>query len=132
LYSTAKLEPENCSRFPELIPLVSNPDKLNEQKALIFLRKHFPASLVQGFPLRAILLPRVTGRRDTNLVKAGAMDAFRAIAPTTVLHLSRASDETARKVSTLCRSLPVYTLEAGTDLRQIPEVIADFLKCGGR
>jgi hypothetical protein len=128
LYSTAKLVPDNCDRFPQLRPLVSNPDKLGEQKALIYLREHFPASIVRGLPLRAILLPRVTGQPNTKLVKAGAMDAFRAIAPTTLLHLTRATDEAARKISALCRSLPVYWLDAGTELPQIPQVIAKFLE----
>ena len=49
LYSTAKLVPDNCERFPQLEPLVSNPDKLSEQKALIYLREHFPESVVRGF-----------------------------------------------------------------------------------
>lgn len=128
LYSTAKLVPDNCDRFPQLRPLVSNPDKLDEEKALIYLREHFPASIVRGLPLRAILLPRVTGRPETKLVKAGAMDAFRAIAPTTLLHLARATDEASRKISALCRSLPVYWLDAGTDLTQIPRVITEFLE----
>ncbi len=128
LYSTAKLVPENCDRFPQMETLVSNPDKLGEQKALIYLQKHFPANIVKGFPLRAILLPRVTGFTDTTLAKAGAMDAFRAIAPTTLLHLTRATEEAARKISVLCRSLPVYWLDAGTDLAQIPRVIGNFLR----
>jgi hypothetical protein len=131
LYSTAKLVPDNCDRFPQLKSLVSNPDKLDEQKALIYLREHFPANVVRGFPLRAILLPRVTGQRNTRIVKAGAMDAFRSIAPTTLLHLTRATDEAARKISTLSRALPVYWLEAGTDLPQIPQVIREFLGNGG-
>jgi hypothetical protein len=128
LYSTAKLFPDNCGRFPGIQPLVSNPDKLDEQKALIYLREHFPANIVRGFPLKAIMLPRVTGLRDTSLVKAGSMDAFRAIAPTTLLHLTGATEEAARKISILCRSLPVYWLEAGTELAQIPRVIGDFLR----
>lgn len=127
LYSTAKLVPDNCDRFPQLRPLVSNPDKLDEQKALIYLREDFPQSVVRGFPLRAILLPRVTGLRNTGLVKAGAMDAYRAIAPTTLLHLTRATEEAARKISILSRSLPVYWLDAGTELAQIPRVIREFL-----
>jgi hypothetical protein len=132
LYSTAKLVPENCHRFPRLKPLVSNSDKLGEQKALIYLREHFPASVVRGFPLQAILLPRVTGLRDTRLVKAGGMDAYRAIAPTTLLHLTRATEQASRKISLLCRALPAYWLEAGTDLQQIPQVIGEFLRGRGR
>ena len=128
LYSTAKLNSDNCDRFPQIRPLVSNSDKLGEQKALIYVREHFPESVVRGFPLRAILLPRVTGLGNTRLVKAGAMDGFRAIAPTTLLHLTRATEQASRKISTLCRALPVYWLEAGTDLTQIPQVIGELLR----
>ncbi len=128
LYSTAKLDSDNQHRFSHLWPMVSNPDKLDTQKALIFLREHFPGRLTRGFPLRAILLPRVTGLADTKLVEAGAMEACRAILPTTILHLPRATEEAARKVSILCRALPVYILEAGTDLPQIPQVIEELLR----
>jgi len=130
LYATAKLVPDNCDRFPQIKPFISNPDKLDGEKALIFLQEHFPSKVVRGFPLRAIMLPRVTGLKNTKLVKARALDAYRAIAPTTLLHLTRATEQAAHKINLLCRSLPVYFLEAGTDLAQIPQVISEFLTGG--
>jgi hypothetical protein len=129
---TTGCRPIGNDKFTQELSSFGSMAKLDEQKALIYLREHFPDSIVRGLPLRAILLPRVTGLPNTKLVKAGGMDAFRAIAPTTLLHLTRATDEAARKISTLCRSLPVYWLEAGTDLPQIPQVITEFLKSGAR
>jgi hypothetical protein len=130
LYSTAKLEPDNVHRFPHMRPLISNPDNLDKEKALIFLDQHFPQKLTRGFPIRAILLPAVTGLRDTRLVRVGPMAAFKAIAPTTLLHLPRVTEEATRKISLLSRSAPVYLLEAGTDLAQIPQVISGLLRNG--
>ena len=128
LYSTAKLVPDNCDRFPQLIPWFRIPTSSTRRKLSFICESTFPPALSADLPLRAILLPRVTGLPETKLVKAGAMDAFRAIAPTTLLHLARATDEASRKISALCRSLPVYWLDAGTDLPQIPRVITEFLE----
>ncbi len=131
LYNTAKLEPHNLARFPKLMPMVNNHDRLDGEKAMIFLHEHAPGEIVRGFPLRAILLPRVTGRRDTRLEPATPAAAVMALAPTTLVHLQGASQEAFGKLARLARKLPIYTLEAGTDLPQIPALILDLLKKGG-
>jgi len=131
LYSTAKLEPHDLGRFPKLKPMVNNHGRLTSEKALIFLHDHAPGEIVRGFPLRAILLPRVTGRRDTRLERTTPAAALMALAPTTLVHLQGASQEAFGKLARLARKLPVYTLEAGTDLSQIPVVILELLEKGG-
>lgn len=131
LYGTAKLEADNLQRFPELGPLVSNPDRLDKQKAVIYLGRHFPEKLISGFPLKAILAPRVTGLRDTRLVPAGPMASLKAIAPTTLFHLPGAGREAFAKLTALVRRTPTYFLEAGSDLVQIPETILGLLSRGG-
>lgn len=131
LYGTAKLEPHNLERFPELVPLVANPERLADQKAVIYLNRHFPGKLTRGFPLKAILIPRVTGLRDTRLVEASPMASLKAIAPTTIFHLPGDGSHTLAKLAALVRQVPSYTLEAGTDLAQIPEAILDLLSRSG-
>ncbi len=127
LYGTAKLRPENLHRFPHLESLVSNPDVLDEQKALLYLYRHRSEQLVRGFPLRAILLPRVTGARGSRLAPATARDAVAAIAPTTMFQLPGHSEELFDKVNRLADALPTFWLDAGTDLATIPAVIDDLL-----
>ena len=87
LYGTAKLAPDNLRRFPHLRRFVSNPDGLEKEKAMIFLKDACPAQLALGFPVRALLLPHVTGCRDTTLRRATPIACLEALAPTTIFHL---------------------------------------------
>jgi len=131
LYSTAKLVPGNLSRFPELSGKLSNPDRLTTEKAMVNVHAHFPAKVLSGFPIRAILLPRVTGARDTQLKPATAADAVLALAPTTVAQLEGHSRETFAKIVALSGSVPSYWLDVGTDLTLIPAAIGDCLASHG-
>ncbi|MEX1008073.1 MAG: serine kinase [Acidimicrobiia bacterium] len=127
LYNTAKLRPENLHRFPHLERLVTNADSLSEQKAMLFLQHHRPEQLRAGFPVRAILLPRVTGRPRTQTSPATARDALAAIAPTTMFQLPGASPELFEKVGRLTRAVPCFWLDAGTELSEIPVAVDDLI-----
>ncbi len=127
LYSTAKLRPENLHRFPHLERLVANADALETQKAMLFLYRHRPEQLSAGFPVRAIVLPRVTGRPHTDVVPATARDALVAIAPTTMFQLPGESPEVFAKVSRLTRTVPSYWLDVGTELSEIPVAVDELL-----
>ena len=98
LYSTAKLEPDNLHRFPELAPLVANPDRLDSQKAMLFLHEHRPEQLVLHAPVGAILLPRIAHTSRTTLAPAPASAAMSALAPTTLFQLPGYGREVARQV----------------------------------
>lgn len=100
---------------------------LPEDKHLLLLGRSHPGSLIRSFPLRAILLPRVTGRALTRIVPVGAGEALRAMAPSTLLELAGAYTADFRRLSGIARSVPCFTLEAGTDLTQIPVEIGRLL-----
>ena len=127
LYCTAKLERHHLHRLPHLEPLVTNAMRPEEEKALIYLSERYSEKLTHGFPIHAILLPRVTGLRDTRLVECGRAASLKALAPTTVIHLQGAADQTMSKLAALARSVPSFYLDMGTDLTQIPTTIAKFL-----
>lgn len=128
LYGTAKLEGGNLVRFPHLAALVSNPARQNGEKALLHINSALPGRMHHGFPIRAILVPTITGRRDTALRSVGAGEAFRALAPTTLFHLPGAQHKAISKLGALVRRVPVYRLEAGTELAQIPAAISRLLE----
>jgi len=128
LYSTAKLDPDNLSRLPHLGKLVANADRLDREKAMIFLQRSAPEKLSTGFPIRAILIPRITGLRETTMRRATAGETFLALAPTTLCHLPGAERQGFEKLKTLVRQTPAYWLEAGTELPGIPAAILRLLK----
>ena len=117
-------------RFPRLRPSVVNSESLAQEKALVFMNDVCPQKISRGFPIRAILLPRVTGLPDTRLRKATPAAALKALAPTTIFHLQGASREAFQKMSLLARRVPSYVLELGTGLPQIPAAILELLRKG--
>jgi hypothetical protein len=124
LYGTAKLEPGNLERFPALAPLIANAERLEAEKAMVFLREHRPDRLVSTLRLEAIVLTSVTGRRDSGLEVTSPAAVLRVLAPTTSFHLPGYRREVFAKASALARSLPCYRLDAGTDLEQLAATVA--------
>lgn len=131
LYNTAKLEATHVNRnVPQLKPMINNQEALETEKALFFLHQHYPEKLTSGFPIRAILLPQVTGEKDTKLSSVSSMSALRALAPSTMLQLSGTGKSEFQSMANLVKQVPSYCLELGTELSQIPQVILKFLKEG--
>jgi hypothetical protein len=132
LYNTAKLLPDSLARLPALTRFVTNSDRLDTEKAMVFLHRSRPEKVVAGFPIRAILTPRVTGERNTRIVPSSPLGSLRALLPTTVFHLPGGTQAIHRKIAALARKVPGYILEAGTDLTQIPAEIERFIVEGSK
>jgi hypothetical protein len=131
VYNTAKLRGDlDLQRFPHLAPLVRNKSLLEEEKAVFFLHQHFPEQVSSGFPIKAILLPRVTHAEETRLRPATPGSALTALAPSTLLQLPGAGAAAIKKMSRLVQRVPAYVLELGTDVPRIPEVILGLLSRG--
>lgn len=127
LYNSAKLNADHIQRLPHLLPMVSNSEKLDAEKALIFLHDHYPDKVTKGFPVRAILLPRVTGLPETRLKETSSAVSLAALAPSTIFQLPGAGPEVLGHLSEFVRQIPGYVLELGTDLSRIPGVILGLL-----
>jgi hypothetical protein len=127
LYNSAKLNSDHVQRFPALLPKVANPERLADEKALLFVNEHYPAKVATRLPVRAILVPRVTGLLETRLKRASVAMTLAALAPSTIFQLPRAGDEAFKFLATFARQLPCYSIEVGTDLSTIPPAIEGLL-----
>ena len=127
LYNSAKVAPCQIWRLPNLLTAVSNSERLDAEKAIIFLHEHYPEKVTTGFPVRAILIPRITGLSETRLKKASPVGSLTALAPSTIFQLPRAGHETLQSLTNFVKQVPSYVLELGPDLSKIPEVILDLL-----
>jgi hypothetical protein len=128
LYNAAKLDPEGLERFPHLAASVANRDRLDREKAMLFLHESWPTVLIDGFPLRAVVVPEVTGRPDTAVELAPQSLAVLALARTTTMHLPAARARTVAKLMRLAKSVGCYRLLAGTDLAQIPAALTGLVE----
>jgi hypothetical protein len=127
LYNSAKLNSDHVQRFPSLLAKIANPDRLAEEKALLFVNEHDPAKVAARLPVRAILLPRVTGLPETRLRRVSVAMALASLAPSTIFQLPRAGGEAFKFLAAFARPLPCFSLEAGTDLSTIPPLIERLL-----
>mgnify|MGYP005849832267 CR=1 FL=1 len=128
LYSTAKLAgEEDLRRFPALAPHVWNPDREEGQKPAFFLHEQTPAKFIHQFPLRALLLPEITGLRETTVEPCRAAEALSALAPSTLSQLPASGAQDLAFLGEVTKRVPAYRLKAGTDIAQIPRAIAALL-----
>lgn len=127
LFSSAKLTADSLTRLPHLRTAIHRAADEEYDKSLLFLQRDYPEKLGHSLPLRAVLVPRVTGERDTSLARISPVAALLALAPSTIYQLAGADQQALQLLGTLVKQLPCYELRLGTDLRQIPAVITALL-----
>ena len=113
LYCSGKVHPEDLHRLPHLEPLLA--DKPLDEKAVFYVE-----SAIAGFPLRAIVLPRVTDRRAARALPGTQAAALAALAPSTIFQLHPPAREALAQMAQLVRRVPTYVLELGSDVETIP------------
>ena len=94
---------------------------------MVFLADAFGDNLIRSFPLRAVLLPRVTDGRDTRLVPISRLSVVASLAPSSICQLPGAGVEVVQRVAKMVRAVPAFALELGSERAQIAPVIADLL-----
>lgn len=127
LYATAKLDANQVKAFPHLLPKIRNNGALASEKALMFLSPDYNMQMITDLAVRAILMPNITGAHQTQLKKTSAAAALTALAPSTIFQLPRAGESNFKIVAQFVSKVPCYTLECGTNLAQIPEVVLSAL-----
>ena len=128
LYNSCALHSMNVrQRFPYLMTKISNPEKLNVEKALLFAQQHYPESVTKRIPIKVILLPKVTGRRTTRVRRISPAKSLISLAPSSIFCLPNAGREDFEYMACFVKQVPSYVLELGTDISKIPDVILELL-----
>ena len=128
IYSSGKLNADGIEKIPCLMPTLCNRDRVDKEKAVFFLYPYFGEKIIGGFPVRAILLPRISGGRETSLATASPVEALKALALSTMSQLAGAGRESLEIMNRLVHMVPCYHMKLGTDLTRIPHVIGGLLR----
>jgi hypothetical protein len=128
LYCTAKVHWSDLERLPQLRSAVVNPRSSGDEKAVIDVPAGFPGAAIDGFPLRAIMIPRIVDRREPKVVATTRAAAMAALAPSTVLQRRPAPRHALSSLARLVRDLPAYTLEVGSDQPAVADAILSVLE----
>lgn len=124
LYNTAKLRADNVYRIPQLSCDASdNKDRLDNEKVVFFLYKLLPSKIVEGFPIRAILLPQITGGPETTYSPASPQESLQALVLSTMRQLAGAGKSSIKMITQLAQRVPSYHLELGADMSQVPVIV---------
>lgn len=129
LYCSGKLEPHQAARFPNLGDAVANADHAADEKAVVWIERMRPGGSVAGFPLRAVIVPRVVAvEAESRVVSLAAPAALAALAPSTIFQQHPPQPNALAEMATLVRSVPCYSLELGSDIGRIPDAIVPLLE----
>jgi hypothetical protein len=127
LYSSGKIQPDNIHRLPRLEPAIANPDRLDQEKAILYVAEHFPDKLCPRLPIRAVVVPRLAGRVTPRIHPCSPALALAAMAPSTLLQLPGTGQESLDAMTDLLSSMPAFVLELAGDVHANVEAIADLL-----
>jgi hypothetical protein len=129
LYCSGKLDPRHLERFSRLRATVANPVRSENEKAIVYVGEAFPGSPIEGFPLRAVLVPRVVARQpETRVVPTSASAALAALAPSTIFQLHPPQADALEEMAALVRAVPCFTLDLGSDIDRIPEALVGLVE----
>ncbi len=127
LYGTAKVDRGMATKLP-FLAAEDNTDLRDGDKRVLFLQSCFPQRITRILPLRALLVPTITGRPETRVQPIPAGKALRAAAPSTLFLLPGSEPEDFFALAELVRVLPCFELQLGSKLETIPEVLQLFVE----
>jgi hypothetical protein len=128
LYNSGKLERHHLVRFRDVLTRLPRDDDVADEKAVIFADELYPGQVIRDFPLRAVIVPRVTKATRARLLEISPAAALAALAPTTLLQHHPPQPNALPAMAALVRSVPTLSLELGSDLASIPDVIQAYLR----
>jgi len=127
VYRTAKALRATVRMLPVLEDKIVNPDKVAEEKGIMFFDAD-DVALVHSADLGAILLPRISSDGRSRLQSASRRDAMHALLPSTVGGLMGGTDFTAKALLRLVQNVPAFTMELGTDLEGVKDAVSSVLE----
>jgi hypothetical protein len=129
LYSSGKVMPAHVQRLPFLLPALSNTDQVGAEKAVVYVHEQWPRAITSGFPLKALMAPRVTpGLVESRVVEISRIEGLAAFAPSTVFQMHTRAKQSLASMSRLLERVPCYRLELGSDISSIPRAIEGLLE----
>jgi hypothetical protein len=127
VYSSAKLNEDSVQQIPGATLSISNPQRDESEKALLYLRDRYRGLVVSGIPIRAIVLPKVLNQPQTRLVPISRAVSMMTLAPGSLFYLPDTGPQAFHAIADLVKQVPSYTLEIGKNSEGIPDLIVDLL-----
>jgi len=116
------------ARFPRLLQAVSNRCTTDTEKTLIHVHAFAPQQIARRLPIRALLLAKVAETTTTALAPISRMALLRDLVTSTLIYQPGAVQPEVAMMAALARQLPCYQINLGSDLAEIPPVVAQTIR----
>lgn len=112
--------------FPELNDLLQAP-RSDGPKRLVGIEQHYPGTIVAESYPKAIVLPRISGKRDSVLTKIEGDQALLELVANVLLTQQLACQAHLSVLAELVKQAACYRLETGQDFDCIPSLLREIL-----
>lgn len=126
LFCSGKLAPDHSQLLSHLPSPSFAGDGALEEKSVFYVAERFPERMCRGFPLRAIVAPRVQGT-EPRISERGPAQVLAALAPSTLLQLVPARQEALSAMAGLLASIPAFGLDVGGPTELVPPALERLL-----
>lgn len=132
LYLSGKADARAATLLPGLRQAFADPPLTIDGKAVLFADQIRPEGVCTGFPLRGIVVPRITRESRSRLSPIRPADALRALAPSTILQMPGNRGVGLKRLAAIVRHLPAWELALGSVPAAAAGTIQDLLDGGTR
>lgn len=128
LFDTFKLYPSDAQKN-NFIGKLDSTYSAESGKKLYYIDESILTHTSRGFPLKAIVLPRIDAEfgAQTNYFPVSSAAAMRALAPSTLLQLPGAKARSFQLMASVVKDLPAYELRLGTSRERVSHALSRLL-----
>jgi len=127
LYNVAKIREEGVGPISSELPLEAFTEG-EERKYFFHVNTSFPDQILPVAPVKALLIPKITGEPISRLSPATALDGMRALLPYSISEVPTADNSGEKIILKALGHLPVYHLHLGSNSDKTCLMLKDFLR----
>lgn len=130
IYLSGKGDAHTAVLLPRLRTTFARSPLITDSKSILFADDVRPDGVCPRFPLRGIVVPRLSAELTSRLAPLSRAAALRALAPSTVMELPGDRAGALSRLATIVRDLPAWELTLGPAPAAAAGLIKDLVETG--
>ncbi|MCF8055642.1 MAG: hypothetical protein K9K37_03270 [Desulfocapsa sp.] len=127
-YNSVKFRWEMLERVPAAGDLSLNNQK--DEKGYFYLRDHQPDALRRSLPLKAVLLPVISGNQKSYFDRVPQSKGLMGLAASSIFQMPGSGKQTLKTLAAILQGIPVYQMSLGKDNAEIMDALKRFMAAG--
>jgi hypothetical protein len=125
IYATAKLNDDMYKKLGWLPQFDTQFPKKPGEKNTWYIKEN---ALSKCMDIKAVLVPSVWDSINSKIIETAPIKGLLALAPSTMLYCPGGAKNTLDSLGQFVKSIPVYELRAGSDIKILTNTIREFIK----